>query len=361
MEKSFMNSEILEEEKRIISEKWVANIVSAYGCTKYNSIISPSGDDIRDRLWDLASVTKIYSLFVILSLHEKGLFDITKKIKDYTNNYIDLSELYVYELLNFSVELSTGSRIDACKSYAEAVNLLHSAQIKSKTTKYSDIGIMVVVQLINDLYHSDLYFRNYTYEILRKIGALNTCWWKDIDSNNTNIENYDSEYRCIDDKIIEINTPLGMCHDSKARIIPYTGHAGLFSSAKDVSVFANALLNGAIISKRTIELVLSNVFDSWDTTHHYGLLCNKKHPDIKYSEIPISCSENCIAISGYTGTYLLLDFDNSSYIFIGANRIHNRITNLSYDKSTDIYPCTKDYVFRKDTLRDMIALELLRS
>ena len=356
-----MKNEILKEENKILSEKWTTNIVAAFGCSGKTSIVSPSGEAISNRLWDLASVTKLYSLVTILSLHDNGKFDITRKVSDYSNSYPGIADLHIYELLNFSIELSTSSRIDKCNSFDEAVDLLHNIQIKDRRTIYSDMGIMVVVQLLNEINHSDSFFKNYTCEILRKINALNTVWWKGINPNETNIENYDSEFKIINDTLNEIHTPIRTCHDQKARIIPYTGHAGLFSNASDVAKFANAVISGKIISKDTLTMLLSDKYDSWDQTHHYGLLCNKKHPDINCTEIPLACSDNSIAISGYTGTYLLLDFDNKFFVFIGANRIHNRITNLPHDSGSQIYPCTKDYVFRKDVLVRSIVHELVQN
>ena len=142
---------ILSEEERIISENWVTNIVAAFGCSGDSFFVSPSGDEINNRLWDLASVTKLYSLVSILSLHEKGLFDITKKVKDYSSNYPGIADLYVYELLDFSVELATSSRIDKCPSFDEAIDLLHGIQIKNRRTIYSDMGIIITAQLINEI------------------------------------------------------------------------------------------------------------------------------------------------------------------------------------------------------------------
>ena len=354
-----MNSEILAEETKILSENWVTNIVASFGKPSDYSIVSPSKLDINNRLWDLASVTKIYSLITILSLCEIGEFDITKKVKDYSTNFPNLSDLFIYQLMNFSVELSTDSRIDKCKTYESAVSVLHNTRIKSNKPTYSDLGVMIVVQILNELHHSDDYFKDYTYKILNKAKATNTHWWKDIDPKETNIENYDSEFRYVDGKLEVIRTPLRMCHDPKARIIPYTGHAGLFSSASDVALFASALLNENIISRKTILRNLNDKYDCWDKTHHWNLLCNEKHPDIIFSEVPASCSLNSISMSGFSGCHLLLDFDNRFFVFLGSNRINKRITNLPHDNTTYDYPCTKDWVYRKDSIVKMIAYKLL--
>lgn len=357
-EKIYMNHLVLNEANSIVSEKWVTEIVAAYGNAETTLFISPSGNEIKERQWDLASVTKLFSLVSILSMHENKLFSINKRVKDYTNKYPNLSDIYIYDLMNFSLELTTSSRIDTCGNYDYAIDLLHGIQIKSSKTTYSDMGVMVIVQLLNEINQSEFFFRDYTYDLLRRVNVKNTHWWKDLDIGKGNIENYDSEYRCIDGKLIKINTPIGTCHDPKARIVPYSGHSGLFSNTTDITAFANALLSGRIISLETLSILFDNKYDIWDETHHYGLLCNKKHPNTEFSEIPISCSDNSIAISGYTGTYFLLDFEKNIYIFIGANRIHNRITNLNHEDRRFELPCTKDYVFRKDVLVNLIADEL---
>lgn len=347
-------NDIISEQNKIVSEGWTDNLVSCFGNTSQTYFCSVGNKNIEDRLWDLASVTKLYSLIFILSLHEHNEFDITKKIKDYTNSYPNISNLYIYELLNFSYELCTPMRIDKCSSFTEALSTLYNVEVKNHNVTYSDIGIMVITQIINEYFNSSLFFYNHSTNLFKKLGLTRTLWWTDIKDTETNIEEYNFEHKLLNNQLTTLNTKHGECHDIKAKIIPYAGHAGLFSSAKDVALFATKLLSGSIISDKTISLITDTKYDKWNSTHHYGLLCNKKHNIEKYSEVPFSCSDNSIAISGYTGCYLLLDFKKREFVFIGANRINNRITNINYGDFSSNYICTKDYVFRKDNLIKLI-------
>lgn len=354
-------NDIIIEQNKIVSEGWTDNLITSFG-NQNQTFLYSSGNNVNDnRLWDLASVTKLYSLILILLLHEQKQFNITKQIKDYSNLYPNISDIYIYELLNFSYELCTPIRIDKCNSYSEALSALYNVEIKNRNVTYSDIGIMIVIQIINEFFDSDLFFYEYSRNLFKKVGLTRTLWWTDIKDSETNIEVYDFEHKIINDKIITLNTKRGECHDKKGQIIPYAGHAGLFSSAKDISLFSRKLLTGAIISDETISLITDTKYDAWNLTHHYGLLCNKKHNIEKYTEVPFSCSENSIAISGYTGCYLLLDFNKKIFVFIGANRINNKITNINYGEIDSNYICTKDYVFRKDYLLKSIINSLYAS
>lgn len=121
------------------------------------------------------------------------------------------------------------------------------------------------------------------------------------------------------------------------------------------------LLSGKIISTETIGLLTSSTYDSYSKNNHYGLLCYKKYADLCQSEIPELCSSQSIAMTGYTGTYILVDFENDLFTFIGANRLYKRETTsninnqITIEKISPIVICnTKNYVYRKDKLRDEI-------
>ena len=122
---------------------------------------------------------------------------------------------------------------------------------------------------------------------------------------------------------------------------------------------------GKILSIKTIELLTSSTYDSYSKNNHYGLLCYKKYTDLCQSEIPEMCSSKSIAMTGYTGTYILVDLENDFFVFIGANRLYKRNTTSNMNtqvtvvKTSPIVICnTKNYVYRKDILRDEIIKEL---
>lgn len=261
--------------------------------------------------------------------------------------------------MNFSYEIRTLSLISDCTNPKQIHNLLCNAYIHSNSPKYSDIGAIIIVDII-DTIHGIGFFRSYIKKIWTSLNMQETFWHDEIpQSYLSRVQSYDKEYRVASDnnKLISINTPLGIVHDTKSRQIGASGHAGIFSTPHDIAIFCEALLNYSIISKVTINsYITSSKYDTYaiDYNQHYGLLCYKKTDNDKTSEIPLNCNNNCIAISGYTGCYLLIDFDNDKFFFIGSNRIYNRITSKD-SQSIEELKNTSEYVYRKDALRNLLV------
>jgi hypothetical protein len=101
----------------------------------------------------------------------------------------------------------------------------------------------------------------------------------------------------------------------------------------------------------------------------FGYLSYSKSPDKAVSEIYSEMSDKAFAISGFTGTYFMIDPVYNRFLFIGGNRLNNRITftdneeviterNKIHFKNKDYY-YTKDYVYIKDKLRDLCCDYLL--
>jgi CubicO group peptidase (beta-lactamase class C family) len=150
-------------------------------------------------------------------------------------------------------------------------------------------------------------------------------WWTDIPrSDFAHLQSYDNEYKVLNDTLIPKRTPLGTVHDTKAQILKVSGHAGIFSTPKDLSKFCFNILSGNIISQKSLEIMSLAIYDYYIDNQRFGLLCYKKASDIIKSEVPYYLSEAAFAMSGYTGTYLVIDPENNYYASINSNRIYNR-------------------------------------
>lgn len=112
----------------------------------------------------------------------------------------------------------------------------------------------------------------------------------------------------------------GEVHDENAYAMGgIAGHAGLFSTAADLSVFAQMMLNGGeyngvrIISDSTVALFTRRAAGhralGWDTpTGEYG--------SGQY------LSEHAYGHTGYTGTSIWIDPDRSMFVILLTNRVH---------------------------------------
>ncbi len=112
----------------------------------------------------------------------------------------------------------------------------------------------------------------------------------------------------------------GEVHDENAYALGgVAGHAGLFSTANDLSVFAQMLLNKGrydgvrLISDSTIELFTRRTAGTralgWDTADGEGSSGSY-------------LSERAFGHTGYTGTSMWIDPDREMFVILLTNRVH---------------------------------------
>ncbi|HEX6598171.1 MAG TPA: serine hydrolase [Gemmatimonadaceae bacterium] len=125
----------------------------------------------------------------------------------------------------------------------------------------------------------------------------------------------------------EINPPRGYplrgeVHDENAYALGgVAGHAGLFSTASDLAIFAQMMLNGGefngtrIVADSTVKLFTTRAKGAgtralgWDT-------CDGEYGCGKYMD------EQSYGHTGYTGTSLWIDPDNRMFVILLTNRVH---------------------------------------
>ena len=123
----------------------------------------------------------------------------------------------------------------------------------------------------------------------------------------------------------EVNPPRGYplrgeVHDENAYALGgVAGHAGLFSTAADLSVFAQMMLNGGefegkrLIADSTVSLFTKRASGTralgWDTCGGHGS-CGKYLSDRAYGH------------TGFTGTSLWIDPDREMFVILLTNRVH---------------------------------------
>jgi len=147
--------------------------------------------------------------------------------------------------------------------------------------------------------------------------------WKPLGMENTFFKPADS----LRDRIAptEVNPPRGYplrgeVHDENAFALGgIAGHAGLFSSAADLAVFAQMMLNGGeyggtrIVADSTVALFTTRAARTralgWDTCAGDGS-CGKY------------LSERAYGHTGFTGTSLWIDPDRDMFVILLTNRVH---------------------------------------
>ena len=128
----------------------------------------------------------------------------------------------------------------------------------------------------------------------------------------------------------------GKVHDERAYYLGgVSGHAGLFSSADDLSRYARILLNGGTIGDTVLvsPATLTRFSDYADRTFsNRGLGWQKPTlPGMKFSTAGPWGRSDCVSNSayghtGFTGTSIIIDPANNFYILLLSNRVNPRAT-----------------------------------
>lgn len=326
------------------------------------SIIYTPEKMTEETIFDLASVTKIFTSISILKLVEEGILDLNASITSYAPEFTNLNGVTVFDLLSFRVPLMTNGRLDAKDSRAEAEEILFDIRVNENFNKdmnpYTDMGAMVLKYVIERVTNMNYYdFLN--SEVLEPMGMSST--YAAIPENKIGLvasTNLDSKLYKDGRHIITTEAKEGIAYDAKARIMgqPYgnlSGHAGLFSTPHDMSNLATGLINGEVLSSASIAEIGKNrtghlKSDGTNYVQHLGYLCYSKYPKQSDSEVWLGLSGQTFASPGWLGNQLTVDPVNGLYTFMAANRSHNRVTYVD--------PSVRPEVEVKENDKTMIAL-----
>jgi uncharacterized protein YbbC (DUF1343 family)/CubicO group peptidase (beta-lactamase class C family) len=115
----------------------------------------------------------------------------------------------------------------------------------------------------------------------------------------------------------------GVVHDPTARRMGgVAGHAGLFSTADDLSKFAQALLNGSpVLSRLAVEkMTMPEQPPTAQVLHGFGWDIDTPFSSPRGSLLPVGSFGH----TGFTGTSLWIDPSTRTYIIILTNAVHPR-------------------------------------
>lgn len=296
--------------------------------------------------FDLASITKLFTTIQLLKANECHMIDLDKPLNYYNSKYVNFN-MPIKEILTFNHEIITDGKLaDSNITYEEALNRLETANVKPEFThKYSDIGYMAVANA----------FPNFKYD-------FESIFNLSLKLNNTSYGVKKGE--------ISTGGPankLNIVHDPKARIFPYAGHAGVFSTSEDLIKLYDALRND-YLSKESLKAIVTPTLDSKYMTEDTMYLKSndgknipitrgmeyRHHPlGLDRSEVAEPQSDNAFAAAGFTGTYMSVDYlpyERNNELWYTTQILTNP---LSADMETAEHIATKPkgYAWKLDNLK----------
>lgn len=290
----------------------------------YRSLVPDKHLMTLDTIFDISSVTKVVATTTaVMQLVEKGKLNLEDRAAKYWPEFKvnGKQDITVRQLLTHYSGLRPDLKMQPYWSgYGSAMKKILSERPKftpGKRFVYSDINFEILGELVKRLSGKplDLYSAE---NIFKPLGMNDTLF-----NPSSGLHNRIAPTEYID-RTGRVLT--GEVHDATARRMGgVSGHAGLFSTADDLSVFAGMILNNGgyngvnILSSASVKKMTTPQSPK-DKKILRGLGW-----DI---DSPFSCNRGeCFPIgsfghSGYTGVSIWIDPFSETYLIILTNRVH---------------------------------------
>ena len=303
---------LVSKDRKIIYEK-------AFGHLTYNDT---SAAVTKNTIYDIASLTKVIATTTAAMIcYDKNLFSLEDPVAKYIPEFVQNGKenVTIINLLLHNSGLPAFKRF--YKNYSledEVINDIYNTPLSyepASKTVYSDLGFITLAKIVEQV--TGKRFDVFCNEEIFKPVQMNSTFFNPPDSLTYKIApaEYDNYWR---NKLV-----WGEVHDETAVLLNgVAGHAGLFSTAKDISNLLLLLLNDGtfnghqIIKPATVKLFTTRYSDKstralgWDT-----------------KSVEKSSAGNLFDLTsfghlGFTGTSVWVDPTRDLFVVFLTNRVY---------------------------------------
>lgn len=283
-----------------------------------------------DTIFDLASISKLFTSVAAMQLVEAGKLDLRQNVAHYIPEFAQNGKAHVTveQLLTHTSGLVGFIKMweaPAATTAEQRVQLIYAlAPVAAPGTKYiySDLNMITLQQIVERLSGERL-DRYVATHITRPLHMDDTGYNPPPEKLSRIAA---TEYE--ESALIHRGMVRGSVHDENAWSLGgVSGNAGVFSTAHDLAIFAQMILNGGrygdarILRPSTVLDMVSlhtpGIYDQWgaeerglgfelDADYYMGRLA----------------SLTTIGHTGYTGTSLVIDLKKKSFVILLANAVH---------------------------------------
>src|SRR4051812_25263290 len=285
----------------------------------------PDADKVPMRtntIFDMASVSKLFTSVIVMQLVERGQVDTDAPVATYLPEFgVNGKEsITVAQLLTHTSGLVSWlplwSAYPDAPSRIKAVMDVAPHNPPGSTYEYSDLNLITLGVMVERLTGKTLD----TLVAERITGPLHMV--------DTGYNPPASKLNRIAATEFEANPPRGMVrgsvHDENAWSLGgVAGHAGVFSTASDMAVLAQTILNGGsyrghrILGQETVRQLLTNYNQQFpDDSHGLGFELDQPWYMGALAS-PVTAGH-----TGFTGTTLVIDPESRSFAILLTNRVH---------------------------------------
>ena len=300
----------------IIGRRGAAVFSKGYGrlgWTKDASRVDPDAT-----IYDLASLTKVIgTTTAIMILYDEGRVSLDARVVEYLPAFSGgwKDSITVRQLLTHRSGLPASRDLWKLATNPQEARLgVVDATLQCRPGvcfEYSDLGMVLLGMVVENVSGAGL--ERFLHDRVFAPLGMTSTFFRPTDSLRARIAPTD------------VNPPRGyplrgeVADENAYALGGIAGHAGLFSTAADISVFAQMMLNGGeyngvrIVSDSTIALFTRRTAGTralgWDTADGDG-------GSGSY------LSGNSYGHTGYTGTSLWIDPDREMFVVLLTNRVH---------------------------------------
>lgn len=284
-------------------------------------------------IFDIASITKpVATATSIMILAERGRVSLSDKVKDYVPEFAPFidengkpgDDARLWHLLTHTSGLPPYTdAAEVEKKYGSPcpiqVMVKHIAQLKKsdppgKAFNYSCLGFITLAYIVKKV----------TGETIAEFSEKNI--FKPLKMKHTFFTPPKRLYPlCVPTEVIKGKSLIGVVHDPLARLLGgISGNAGLFSTADDLAIFAQMMLNKGeyngvrILSPLAVERMTSVYPEvsfsgrglGWDLNSSYATNGGDIFGPQSYGH------------TGYTGTSIWIDPETETFVIFLTNRVH---------------------------------------
>lgn len=283
-----------------------------------------------DTIYDMASISKLFTSIVVMQQVEKGVIDLDAPVSQYlpefSQNGDDPAEDSPKDDVTVRMLLTHTSGFPSwLPLYSGApdrdsrIQMALTAELDNAPGEvylYSDLNLITLGEMVSRLTGKPL--DDLVDEgITEPLAMIDTGY------------NPDPSLKPRIAATEEQTTPArglvwGEVHDENAWSLGgVAGHAGVFSTTRDMSILAQSLLNGGtydgnrILEKATVEALMTNENTEFPGDEHgLGFELNQRW------YMGGLTSLRTAGHTGYTGTSMVIDFNSRSFVILLTNRVH---------------------------------------
>lgn len=203
----------------------------------------------NNTIFDIASISKMYTQLICYNLINEGYFSFDSKIEELDERFTSLGDLTVKDITTFSSTFNTPGRIDDQTTTDKVYEVLFNTKVVEKDKyNYNDIGMIILKEVMEKT-------TGLSYEELLKKYITHR-----LDLPDTHLILPEDKKALFTGSG---NETLGLTNDAKAVVLGgYSGHAGVKTTSDDLLKFAMAPFNkqGLIPEQYIKDLYSKNPF-----------------------------------------------------------------------------------------------------